>query len=201
MPRTAIDICNRALSRIGAEDIASLDDESEGARSCAREYEDTLRAALTAPGGRPFRWAFATTQAALTRLSATPVARHAYAWQIPLDCLQLHAILVNDTPIEFARLDDKVFCDYDDGVVAEYTFQADPDALPAAFVEALVAELAGKLATSLLDNEGLAERLGAEAERRWAGARSADSQAHTSRRIRANRLTTGRFGGPSWRVG
>lgn len=194
MARSDIDICNRALARVGADDIASLADESAEARACAREYEETLLAALTAPGGKPFRWSFATTQKALSRLTATPVARYAYAWQVEPNTLVIHAILVNSVPIEFTRLDDNIFCDADADVIAEYTFRAAESGLPAYFVEALTTDLAAKLAVGLNRDMQLARDLKAEALEDWAGARSADSQARTSRRVHANRLKRRRFG-------
>jgi hypothetical protein len=194
MARSDIDICNRALARVGADDIASLADESAEARACAREYEETLLAALTAPGGRPFRWSFATTQKALSRLTATPIARYAYAWQVEPNTLVIHAILVNSVPIEFTRLDDNVFCDADDGVIAEYTFRASESGFPSYFVEALTTELAAKLAVGLNRDTALGNALKQEAMASWAGARSADSQARTARRVRATRILTRRFG-------
>jgi len=196
MPRTAIDICNRALNLVGADRISSLTDESDEAITCATHYEDTLRAALTMPGGKPFRWSFAKTQRELSRLASAPIARFACAWQIDPALLEIHAILVNDVPIEFDRLNDKVFCDADAGVVAEGTYQPEEPSLSAAFVEALALELASKFAMAMKENEGQSEYFARLARDAWAGARSADSQARSSRRLRANRLRSARFGGP-----
>ena len=198
MLRTQIDICNRALNLVGALAISSLDDESDESVTSNVHFEETLRSALTAPGGKPFRWSFAKTQRELTRLSATPIARFAYAWQIDPDLLEIHAVLLNDSPIEFDRLDDMIYCNADAGVVAEGTFQPNESALSAAFVEALVLELASKFAMSLKENEGQSEYWARLARDAWAGARSADSQARSSRRLRANRLRAARFGGPNY---
>lgn len=195
MARSDIDICNRALVRVGSDiAIASLTDTSAEATVCAREYPETLAAALTVPGGRPYRWSFATSQKALTRLSDTPVARYAYAWQIEPDVLMLHAVLVDNLPIEYARLDDKVFCDAAERVVAEYTFTPAPPAFSPPFTDALTTDLAARLAAGLNRDLELSEKLRREAMDQWAAARSADSQARTSRRIRANRLRAARFG-------
>lgn len=198
MPRTAIDICNRALDLVGAERVSSFDDETAEAISCSTHYEPTLQAALTAPGGKPFRWSFAKTQRDLTRMSDTPVARFSYAWQIPNDVLEVHAVLVNDRPITFDRLDDMIYCDADEGVVLEGTYQPLPENLSGAFVDALAHELAGLFCMSLKENEGQSDRFAQMAQMKWAAARSADSQARTSRRIRANRLRNARFGGPHY---
>lgn len=199
MPRTAIDICNRALARVGADDISSLAGSGAEARACNREYEETLLAALTAPGGRPFRWGFAKAQAELERVSDTPVARWAYAWQVPPDALMIDAVLVGGTPIAFDRLDDLIFCNADTGVVAEYAFRPEPSDFPSYFVEALTTELAAKLAIGLNRDTALGAALEKSAMALWAGARGAEGQARTSRRIRATRLMAGRFGGPGGR--
>lgn len=196
MPRTAIDICNRALARVGADDITSLTGSGAEARACNREYEETLLAALTAPGGRPFRWGFAKAQAALSRAADTPVGRWSYAWQVPPDALMLDAVLVGGYPIAFDRLDDLIFCEAESDVVAEYAFRPEPDALPSYFVEALTTELAAKLALGLNRDDKLAATLERSAMGLWAAARSAEGQARTTRRIRAGRLLAGRFGGP-----
>jgi hypothetical protein len=195
MARTDIDICNRALARVGSDvQLASLTDNTAEATVCAREYPETFASALTVPGGKPMRWSFATTQKALTRLSTTPVARFAYAWQIEANTLIIHAVLVNSIPIEFTRLDDMIYCDADADVVAEYTFQPDEAALPSFFADALATDLAAKVALGLNRDIELADKLARQAEMQWAAARAADSQARSSRRVRANRLAMARFG-------
>lgn len=196
MPRTAIDICNRALARVGADDIASLTADGAEARACAREYEETLLAALTAPGGRPFRWGFAKAQRALSRLADVPLARWDFAWQVPPDAGVLMSVLVNGSPIAFERLDDMIYCNAETGVVAEFSFTPEPSDFPPYFVEALTTELAAKLALGLNRDTTLAEKLEKAAMQSWAAARSADGQARTARRIRAGRLLTSRFSGP-----
>lgn len=205
MPRTAIDICNRALTIIGADDIASLTDEGTEARACQREYAELLGEALEAPGMAPYRWAFATAQAVLSRLAAEPLARYSAAYQLPADMKLLHAVMVGSRPIPFAQLDDMIYCDAadTDEVVVEYTFYPDPSAFPAYFVGPFTTDLASRLAVSVTRDLELAAKLEAKAVRQWAGARAVGSQARTSRRIRATRLTSARFsnGGGSVRPG
>jgi hypothetical protein len=62
----------------------------------------------------------------------------------------------------------------------------------------VVQDLASRLAMGLNENTDLAKNLAAGVD--WRGVRTADSQARTSPRLRATRLTGARFGGRGcWR--
>ena len=93
---TAIDICNRGLIFIGAEPITSFDDGTTEARVAANVYEDVIQTSLTNA-----RWRFATNQEELNRRTDAPTARFDLAYQQPNDTIIIHAITVNDNPIEY----------------------------------------------------------------------------------------------------
>lgn len=188
---TAIDICNRALARIGSPAISALDEDSSGGIACAREYEPTVREALTTPGGVPFQWRFAMKQAELSLLEDTPVARWSYAWQVPADCLVVRGAFVGSSPIMFDRYEDMIYCDYNDGLVLEYTRRPDEDQWPSYFTPGVVRDLATRLALSLRDSGDKARVVGETFS--WAGARRADSMAQSSRILRGTRLMNARF--------
>lgn len=198
MARTAIDVCNEALAMVGAKRIAALNDGSAEGEVCSAHYETVVGAALTVPGGAPMRWRFASKQARLAQMQATPESRWAYAYQMPPDLLRLHAVTVDGHVIEHDTYGDKLFCDHPDRLVADYTFRAPEAGWPADFAAAVVQELALKLALSLNRDADLAKML--QSTVNWAGPRTADSQARTSHRIRATRLTGARYsGGRAWR--
>ena len=83
MALTAITLCARALTKLGAQPIASFEDgtaEGEVANSLYPGTRDALLASHP--------WSFATTQAALPRLAQSPSAEFRYAFQLPPDFLR-----------------------------------------------------------------------------------------------------------------
>ena len=182
---TAIDICNRGLIFIGAEPITSFDDGTTEARVAANIYEDVVQTSLTNA-----RWRFATNQEALNRLTDAPTARFDLAYQQPNDTLIIHAITVNDTPIEYQIYGDMIYADTTttDTVVADYTFRQEEQFFPSYFVMAVAYGLAQVFATSIARDGSLTQTMATLADAAMRKARSVDSQQQTSRK-----LITGRF--------
>lgn len=180
-----IDICSRALILIGADPITSFDDGNTEALVAVNMYEDVARASLVNS-----RWRFATNQAVLNLLSAAPTGRYDRAYQLPSDTLMLHAVTVNDLPIDYQIYGNKVFSDTDpsDVVVADYTFRAEEQDWPSYFTLAVEYSLAVVFATSIARDSTLASLMQSQGQNAMAKARSLDSQQQTSRK-----LTTSRF--------
>ncbi len=182
---TAIDICNRGLIFIGAEPITSFDDGTTEARVAANIYEDVVQTSLTNA-----RWRFATNQESLNRLTDAPTARFDLAYQQPNDTLIIHAITVNDNPIEYQIYGDMIYADTTttDTVVADYTFRQQEQFFPSYFVMAVAYGLAQVFATSIARDGSLTQTMATLADAAMRKARSVDSQQQTSRK-----LITGRF--------
>ena len=182
---SAIDICNRGLILIGAEPITSFDDGTTEARVAANIYEDVVQTSLTNA-----RWRFATNQETLNRLTDAPTARFDLAYQQPNDTLIIHAITVNDNPIEYQIYGDMIYADTTttDTVVADYTFRQTEEFFPSYFVMAVAYGLAQVFATSIARDGSLTQTMATLADAAMRKARSVDSQQQTSRK-----LITGRF--------
>lgn len=180
-----IDICSRALILIGADPITSFDDGNTEALVASNMYEDVARAALVNS-----RWRFATNQALLNLLTATPTGRYNIAYQLPSDLLMLHAVTVNDLAIEYQIYGNKVYTDGDvnDVAVADYTYRASEVDWPSYFTIAVEYSLAVVFATSIARDPDLGGLMQNQARESMAKARSLDSQQQTSRK-----LTTSRF--------
>ena len=103
---TAIDVCNRALVLIGASPMTSFEDGTNEALVAVNLYEDTCRATLVNT-----RWRFATDQRALNRLTSEPTGRWDAAYLIPAESLFVHAVTVNDAPIQYDIFGNMVYCD------------------------------------------------------------------------------------------
>lgn len=84
-----IQVCNIALSMLGAASISDLSESSNEARACALHFEDTLNTLL-----RQHPWNFATVERALAPLDGVAAAEWVYAYAYPTDCLSAQRIVV-----------------------------------------------------------------------------------------------------------
>lgn len=80
----SIELCNHALTKLGADRILALTDDSKAARALLAVYDRLLDAELQGN-----RWTFATKRASLPALLAAPVWGYARAFGLPTDCLSL----------------------------------------------------------------------------------------------------------------
>ena len=187
---SGIDICSRALILIGANPITSFQDATTEANVAVNVYEDVARAALVNS-----RFRFATNQEKLPLLSSVPTGRFDVAHQLPTDLLMLHAVTVNDNPIEYSVYGDKVFSDSatTEELIADYTFRANEKTWPSYFTLAVEYSLAIIFATSIARDSSLATLMQTQAERMMAKARNLDSQQQTTRKLTSSRFITSRL--------
>ena len=187
---SGIDICSRALILIGANPITSFQDATTEANVAVNVYEDVARAALVKS-----RFRFATNQEKLPLLTSVPTGRFDVAHQLPTDLLMLHAVTVNDNPIEYSVYGDKVFSDSatTDELIADYTFRANEKTWPSYFTLAVEYSLAIIFATSIARDSSLATLMQTQAERMMAKARNLDSQQQTTRKLTSSRFITSRL--------
>ena len=79
-----VQIANRALTKLGARRILSLNDDVKEARAINSMFELVRDSEL-----RAHPWNFAMTRASLAALVATPAWGFAYQFQLPADCLRV----------------------------------------------------------------------------------------------------------------
>lgn len=77
-----IDICNRALSYLGANLISSFDEQTKSAQFCRLFYDDVLEELL-----RTHPWNFATKRVALNKVEYA-LTDGLTAFQLPADCIR-----------------------------------------------------------------------------------------------------------------
>lgn len=181
-----VTVASVALTMIGANAISSFSDGTTEAEVVEAVYEDLARGWLTMT-----RWRFATTQKDLVHLADEPAARWTDAWQIPVDCINLHTVTCNDNPIEYDRYRDKIYCDYDENntLTADYTWRIPESEWLPSFKIAFQTNLAGILAPALRADTELAKKLIDNGEILMRKAQSIDSQQQTTRKFRTNRFT------------
>ncbi|TCZ55554.1 hypothetical protein [Roseicella aquatilis] len=179
MPLSALAFCSRALLKLGAQPIASLDEGTAEAEVAANLYPG-LRDALLAL----HPWSFATAQATLPRLAAAPVADVPHAFQLPADFLR--AIGAGGPGrgrgLAYRILEGRLHAAAPQ-VTLTYIFRPAESAFPAHFAAALVARLAAEFCTPLTENTGRAQMLLTQAEAELRAARRADSQQATARAL------------------
>ncbi|WP_137125556.1 hypothetical protein [Roseomonas sp. HF4] len=177
MALSALALSSRALLKIGAQPVASLDEGTAEAEVAANLYPGIRDALLSA-----HPWSFATAQAALGRLSAVPRADFAHAYQLPAGFLR--ALSAGSAGrargIVYRLFEDRLFTDAAE-VALTYVFRPEESAFPPYFASALVARLAAEFCIPLTENSSRAEMLFRLAEAEMRQARQADSQQASAR--------------------
>ena len=154
---TETEICNLALSEIGAKLVSNYEEDStEEARACRLHFRQTRDALL-----RRHQWNFAQVRADLSELTDAPVSDWDSAWQIPADCVRVIS-LPSDSPYkphqEFAVEGRSILVRGLDEVTLLYISSAVPvTSWDPLFVDALALSLAVKLAKSLAHDVAMAQ--------------------------------------------
>ncbi|MFC4168769.1 hypothetical protein [Teichococcus aestuarii] len=179
MALSALVLCSRALLKIGAQPVASLDEGTAEAEVAANLYPAIRDALLSA-----HPWSFATGQMALPRLVAVPYADYAHAYQLPADFLRILSAggAGAGRGIDYRIHEHRLHTDAA-AVTLTYLFRPDESAFPAFFANALVARLAAEFCIPLTESGSRAEMLQRLAEHETRQARLIDSQQQTVRAI------------------
>jgi hypothetical protein len=179
MALSAIDLCARALIKIGANRIVSF---SEGTLEAdvAQSLYPTVRDALLA--AHP--WNFATTQARLTKAATAPVADFANAFPLPPDCLRVLAAGTGDRGRGLAYgIRQRMLLTDGDDVVLTYIGRPPEADFPPFFDMTLISHLAAEFCIPLTDSTLRWEALKKAADLDLRRARLIDAQEETPARI------------------
>lgn len=84
---SVIQVANRALTKLGAARIISLDDDNKQARAVVSCFEDLRDDEL-----RAHRWQFAMKRTELAALAETPVFGYQYQYALPPDFLRIDMV-------------------------------------------------------------------------------------------------------------
>lgn len=184
------EICSRALIRVGGQKITSF--EGVGAESVTAYtlYEPAVRALLS-----KYRWRFSSRQQVLTRQDTGGDARWSARYQIPSEAMNIHAITINDAPIDFDRYENWIYCDAmdTDTLVMDYTYRALEAYWPGYFDTTLELRLASDFAVPIADDLDKASYYQQLFLREFAVAKQMDAQGRTARKMPVGRLA--RFAG------
>jgi hypothetical protein len=154
-----VQICNMALSRLGARSIVSLDEGTNEANLCNTLFDDIAERVMVQGS-----WTTTIKRVGLPRTVNTPSFGYGYEYQLPVDPKCLKVLNVNDSSIrtDYRIEGDKLLCD-DDTVkiryIAKLTNTSDYGPL---LTEAIELLLASYLAYPLTGNGAMADRMKAE---------------------------------------
>ena len=179
MALSALALCSRALLKLGAQPIASLDEGTAEAEVAANLYPAVRDALLSL-----HPWSFASAQESLPRLAARPVADFANAFQLPAGFLRA---LSAGAPgmgrgLAYRLFEGRLHCNAEQ-VTLSYVFRPEESAFPPFFAAALATRLAAEFCIPITENTSRAQLLHTQAEAELRAARLADSQQATPRAI------------------
>jgi len=157
-----VDICNRALQKLGAKRITSLSEDSVNGRACNSAYEIIRDAEL-----RAHPWNFSIQRSELAADATSPDWGRANAYQLPSDFIRL----LEDYPEDNSNSKDwqiegrKIYSDDDDPIYIRYIARVeDTSAYDSLFIEALAAKLAFELCEELTQSNTKKEGLRSDYE-------------------------------------
>lgn len=176
MATTDVDICNRALSRLGTRaTISALDENSTEARTASIWYGATRDTLL-----RAHDWNFARRRVVLAEQGSPPTGWN-FRYALPTDCIRFLRIaspLPQQDSVRFEVAGDStsrfVLCD-EPAAEAVYTARVDdPNLYDAGFASALVDQLAAHIAYPITQKTETAVRLAQMARAALADAMASD---------------------------
>lgn len=203
MPKTIVDLCNLALSEMGARaSIVDLNENSKEAKACKLHYDQVRNELL-----RAAHWGFARSQKALTQLgtASEETSQHPwlYMYAYPADCIKMRYLMqtptVNTAGAEVVLVGDqfnggvipgpsranrflignngtqRVVLTNVQAAIGVYTGDiTNPALFDEGFAQAVVASLAAKLCIPISGNAGIKAQFEQLAFRRVQEARAAD---------------------------
>lgn len=188
MAMSRIDLCSRALLKIGANPIGSFAEGTAEADVAGNLYDYVRDALLSA-----HPWHFATTQKKLAVLSA-PEAGEACTYALPADCLRvLHAGSHEGGSGLVYRLSNRTLHASATEIFLTYLFRADEADFPPYFDKVLIAHLAAEFCIPLTDSTSRWEGLHKIAQEDLRLAKLINAQQATPARIDDFCLVEARF--------
>lgn len=175
MSFTSIDLCSRALTKIGAKSISSFEEKTAEASVAEQLYTSTLEGLLSA-----HPWRFSLSQRVLTRLKEEVTGDYKYAYALPHDFLRA----IGATPVgskkacEYRIVGNQLHCN-SNSVSLTYLYKPNECNFPPFFSQMLISWLAAEFCLPLTESTNRAEHLRKLAEKDFSNAKLTDSQQST----------------------
>jgi hypothetical protein len=188
MALSPINLCSRALLKVGAHTIASFDEGTVEAEVAASLYSMARDALLSS-----HPWNFATSQVTLPELSTAPVADFARAFQLPSDCIRVLSAGTSGRGqgIRYRIVKRQLHADTAE-VVLTYIARPEEVDFPPFFDLALISKLAAEFCIPLTDSTSRWEALQRISDIELRRAKLIDAQEDTPRAVEDFTLLEGR---------
>lgn len=179
MNYTDINICSKALSKLGVEGITSFVDGTAESEIAASLYELIKDGMISS-----YPWSFATSQKELPRLAQVPIADYQYSYLLPNDYLRIISAGAGSRGkgLEY-RINGNMLHTNSSSVVITYIYRVLEENFPPFFCDALTTKLAAEFCLSLVDDMGKANNLLKKAEEEVRNARLIDAQQATPKKF------------------
>lgn len=157
---STVEICNRALQKLGARRITSIGEDSVNARACAAAYDALRQAEL-----RAHPWSFSVARASLAEDSVAPEFGKTRSFTVPTDCLRVLPPYpeANWNSLDWQIEGKKIYTD--DGAPLQIRYASDvtdPNAMDPLFREALACRLGLELCEELTQSNSKKESIRAD---------------------------------------
>ena len=169
-----VQICNYALSILGASRITSLSDNTTEANLCNTLIDDVIDEVLVEGP-----WAFATRRAELNVTTTTPEFEYSYEFQLPTNPLCLKVLNINETDPGYTdyRIEaDKLLADVSTMKIRYIGRITDTQSFSPMFERALKTKMASLMAYALTGNGQMVATLQDLYERQVRDGLSVDGQ-------------------------
>jgi len=167
-----LSLCNSALMRCGAEQIAALTDVNKRALAVVTQYENTLKEMLN-----DSPWNFAIRRVTLSESGSEPLFGAKFQYKLPSDCIR---VLELEDKVPYRVEEGYIHCDQSGEINVKYVFyNKDVCTYSGAFVKAFYLKLAEDISYLLVQSASLQGAITTEAERYLRKARSMNSQEGT----------------------
>ena len=172
MALTNIELCTRALIRLGANPIVGFDDGSAESEIAKVLYGATKNALLSS-----YPWSFATKQMELAVSSNNPIADYKYSFLLPEDCLIALSAGSNNRGrgVHFKILNGGLHTNHSN-ITLTYIAEIDEVDFPAFFDSILITKLAAEFSIPVTESTSRTEMLYSQAEKEITKARHIDAQ-------------------------
>lgn len=152
-----VEICNRALQKLGAKRITSLLDDSVNARACNASYQVLRDKEL-----RAHPWRFAMTRDQLAADTAEPTFGKARSFTLPSTCLRVLAPYpeMNFNDLDWEIEGRKIYTNDSAPLNVRFIYRVtDPNEMDPLFREALSARISFELCEELMQSSNKKETL------------------------------------------
>jgi hypothetical protein len=190
MANTIIEICNSALTKIGAESILSFEDGTKSSLTCKERFESCKKYVL-----RRHPWNCATKRKKLSPLTLAPEFGWTYKFQLPSDCLRV--LVVNDGDTEYSIEGRELLAD-ENVLELKYIWDvSDPKLFDSVLDEAIAAYLAWDISYKITQSHTLKETMMRDFRDALRKAKTPDAQEEPAKELTADYYLDSRQAGSS----